>query len=165
MGIVWSPAFQHQFLDANPGNFTATPGTHTVHPPVLVVPPTPPRDQLGFTVRPGHRFEYAFEPAFDQVIGADIKLDLAFPPGSTAGQLSGQVAVANGAIRLLVDFVNDVARLQLFVDNGVIGISVPFTDSARLTVHARWHTHGQGQISVNGRLRGYDPSLAAGASF
>ena len=165
MGIVWSPAFQHQFLDANPRNFNAWPGTHSVNPPVLVVPPTPPRDQFGFTVRPGHRFDYVFDPAFADVIGADIKLDLAFPPGSAAGQLSGQVALANGAIRFLVGFVSGVARLQLFVSNDVIGISVPFGGSEPLRVHARWHTHGQGQIWVNGTLRVYDPSLAPTASF
>jgi hypothetical protein len=165
MGVVWSPAFQHQFLDANPRNFNAWPGTHHVAPPVLVVPPTPPRDQLGFAVRPGHRFEYVFNPPLVDVIGADIKLVLAFPPGSTTVQLSGQVVLANGAIRLLVGFVNGVARLQLFVHTDVIGISVPFADSAPLRVHARWHTHGQGQVWVNGTLRAYDPSLAPTASF
>jgi len=164
MGIVWSPAFQHQFLDGNPRNFNAFPGTHSVQPHVLVVPPTPPRDQLGFAVRPGHRFDYTFEPAVDSVIGADIKLDTAFPALATAGQLLGQVALANGAIRLLLGFVSGSARLQLFVSNNVIGISVPF-DGEPLRVHARWHTHGQGQIWVNGTLRGYAPSLAAGASF
>jgi hypothetical protein len=165
MGIVWSPAFQHQFLDANPANFNAWPGRHSVNPPVLVVPPTPPRDQLGFAVRPGHRFEYAFDPPLADVIGADVKLDLAFPPGSTAGQLAGQAVLANGAIRFLVGFVSGVARLQLFVNNDVIGVSVPFSDGAPLRVHARWHTHGQSHLWVNGTLRAYDPSLAPSASF
>jgi hypothetical protein len=165
MATVWSPAFQHQFLDANPRNFNAWPGRHSVNPPVLVVPPTPPRDQLGFAVRPGHRFDYVFDPPFGDVIGADIKLDLAFPPGALAAQLSGQVALANGAIRFVVGFVNGVARLQLFVSNDVIGVSVPFSGSGPFRVHARWHTHGQGQIVVNGTLRAYDPSLAPQAAF
>lgn len=165
MGIVWSPVFQHLFLDANPRNFNAWPGSHSVNPPVLVVPPTPPRDQLGFAVRPGHRFEYVFDPPIGDVIGADIKMDLAFAPESAAAELLGQVVLANGAIRFLVGFISGIARLQLAVGNDVIGISVPFATTAPLRVHARWHTHGQGQIRVNGTVRGYDPSLAPSAMF
>jgi hypothetical protein len=165
MGIVWSPAFQHQFLDANPANYNAWPGRHSVNPPVLVVPPTPPRDQLGFPVRPGHRFEYVFDPPVTEVIGADVKLDVAFPPGSAGGELLGHVVLANGAIRLLLAFVSGVARVQLFVNNDVTAVSVPLNDGAPLGVHARWHTHGQGQIVVNNTMRAYDPSLAPTASF
>ena len=163
---VWSPAFQHQFLDGNLLNFSAAPGPE----PVILfdgplVQPTPPPEQRGFFVRPGHRFDYAFEPAFDDVIGVDVKLDIAFPTGVGSGQLLGNVSLANGAVRLLLAFVSGLVRIQLFVGSDVTATSVPVAQGAPLRIHARWHVHGQGQIVVNGTLRRYDPNLAAGASF
>jgi hypothetical protein len=104
-------------------------------------------------------------PSFADVIGVDIKLDVELPPGSATTQLLGNVALANGAVRLLIAFVNDVARLQLFVGSDVTAVSVPLDPGAPLRIQTRWHTHGQGQIWVNGRLRRYDPALAAGASM
>jgi hypothetical protein len=164
---VWSPAFQHQFLDGNLLNFSAAPGPE----PVILfdgplVQPTPPPEQRGFFVRPGHRFGYAFEPAFDDVIGVDVKLDIAFPAGAVSGQLLGNVSLASGAVRLLLAFVSGLVRIQLFVGSDVTAVSVPLDQQGDpLRIHARWHTHGQGRILVNGSLRRYDPNLAAGTSF
>lgn len=163
---VWSSAFQHQFLDGNLLNFNAAPGPEPVilfeGPPIR---PTPPPDQRGFPVRPGNRFDYEFAPTFSDVIGVDIKLDITFPSGLPSGQLSGTVALANGAVRMPIAFVNGLARLQLFVGSDVMAVSVPVDPGVPLRIHARWHTHGQGQFLVNGTMRRYDPALAAGASF
>lgn len=163
---VWSSAFHHQFLDGNLLNFNAAPGpAPVVLFDGLLVRPTPPPDQRGFPVRPGHRFGYAFDPGFSDVIGVDIKLDITFPPNSTSAQLLGNVTLANGAIRLPIAFVSGLARLQLFVGSDVTAVSVPIDPDTPLRIHARWHSHGQGHILVNGTLRRYDPALAAGASF
>ena len=153
---VWSSAFHHQFLDGNLLNFNAAPGPAPV---VLfdgpLVQPTPPPEQRGFTVRPGHRFGYAFDPGFNDVIGVDIKLDITFPQNVTSGQLLGNVTLANGAIRLPIAFVSGLARLQLFVGSDVTAVSVPIDPDTPLRIHARWHSHGQGHILVNGTLRRY----------
>ena len=53
----------------------------------------------------------------------------------------------------------------MFVGSDVTAVSVPIDPGAPLRIHARWHSHGQGHILVNGTLRRYDPALAAGASF
>ena len=164
---VWSPAFQHQFLDGNLLNFSAAPGSDPgISFEAPVVRPTPPAEQRGFPVRRGNRFDYHFEPGlFGSVIGTDIKLDIAFPPGTGAAQTSGNVTLANGTIRFLLGFVNGTARIQLFVNNDVMSANAQFDPGEPLRIQARWHTHGQGQIWINGSLRSYDPALAPGQSF
>ena len=162
---VWSSAFLHQFLDGNPANYNAVPGVLTAQPDGLAVRPTPTADQLGFPIKPGQSLDYAFERPFDEVVGVDIQLHLLFSGNNPSQQLSGRVMLGGGAIRLLTDFVSDVARLQLFVGGDVMGLSVPIAASGAMRIRARWHTHGQGQIWVNGTSRGYDPGLAPGASF
>jgi hypothetical protein len=163
---VWSPAFQHRFLDGNLLNFSAAPGLEpAISFEVPVVRPTPPADQRGFPVRRGNRFNYKFKPGlFTGVIGADLKLDLAFPAAPAGAQLSGNVALASG-IRLTLGFVDDNARIQLFVGNDVMAASARFDPSGPLRLQARWHTHGQGQIWIDGSLRSYHPALAPGQSF
>ena len=99
------------------------------------------------------------------MVGVDTQLHLFFSGSNPSQQLSGRLTLAGGAIRLLADFVNDVTRLQLFVDDDVMSLSVPIAASGAMRIRARWHTHGQGQIWANGTLRGYDPGLAPGASF
>ena len=80
---VWSPAFQHQFLDGNLLNYSAAPGSESfISFEAPVVRPTPPAEQRGFPVRRGSRFDYQFEPGLlGRVIGTDIKLDITWPPG------------------------------------------------------------------------------------
>jgi hypothetical protein len=164
---VWSPAFQHQFLDGNLLNFSAAPGSEPdISFEAPVVRPTPPADQRGFPVRRGNRFAYQFEPGlFGSIIGTDIKLDIAFPPGTSAAQTLGNVTLANGSIRLLLGFASGNARIQLFVNNDVMNATAQLDPSAPLRIQARWHTHGQGQIWINGSLRSYDPALAPGMTF
>ena len=166
---VWTPAFQHQFLDGNLLNFNAPPGAEpNVAFEAPLVRPAPLPSERGFPVRRGNRFACVFPAdAFTEVIGADIKLDLSFPPGTTAGQLSGNVVLGNDAIRMPVAFASGAARLQFrIVDNQhVIAVSVPFDALAPLQIQARWHTHGQAQLWVNGVLRRYHPAIAAGLSF
>ena len=164
---VWSPAFQHQFLDGNLLNFSAAPGAEPdISFEAPVVRPAPPAEQRGFPVRRGNRFDYRFEPGvFGNVIGTDIKLDIAFPAGTGAAQTSGNVVLANGAIRLLLGFVSGNARIQLFVNNDVMSANAPFDPGAPLRIQTRWHTHGQGQIWINGSLRSYHPALAPGRNF
>ena len=163
---VWSPAFQHQFLDGNLLNFSAAPGSEPdISFEAPIVRPTPRPEERGFPVRRGNRFTYQFEPGlFGNVIGADIKLDIAFPSGAT-GQLAGNLVLGNDAVRFLIAFVNGDARLQLVVNNNFLAANAHFDPAAPLRIQARWHTHGQGQIWVNGNLRSYDPALAPAQSF
>lgn len=166
---VWSPAFQHQFLDGNLLNFSAAPGQE----PIISfeapnVRPTPPAEDRGFPVRRGNRFTYQFaSDVFSRVIGVDIKVDVVVPPVGAASQLSGNVTLGNNAIRFLIGFTGGNARLQLFVNHDVVSANAQFDPAAgaALRIHARWHTHGQTQISVNCALRGYHPAIAAGQSF
>jgi hypothetical protein len=162
---VWSPAFQHQFLDGNLLNFSAAPGLEpAISFEAPVVRPAPPAEQRGFPVRLGNRFNYQFKPGlFTGVIGTDIKLDLAFPPAPPGTQLGGNVTLSNG-IRLTLGFVDANARIQLFVGNDVMAASAQFDPDGPLRIQARWHA-GQGQIRINGSLRSYHPALAAGQSF
>jgi hypothetical protein len=168
---VWSPAFQHQFLDGNLLNFNAAPIAFGASPEISFeappVRPTPPPEERGFPVRRGNRFTYAFEPeTFARVIGADIKLDITFPPGSASAQLGGNVVLgSNDAVRLLLGFVSGNARVQLVVDNQFHAAVDQFDPSFPLRIQARWHTHGQAHIWVNGRLRSYHPGLASGQSL
>jgi len=170
---VWSPAFQHQFLDGNLLNFSAAPGSApNISFETVLVRPTPPPDQRGFPVRPGNRFRYQFEPGlFGSIIGADINLDIAFPPESGTADTSGNVTLANGAIRLMFNFLGGssgpppIVRILLLVNNDGMVLSPRYDPSAPIRIQARWHTHGQGQIWINGGLRRYDPALAPGSSF
>jgi hypothetical protein len=168
---VWSPAFQHQFLDGNLLNFSAAPIAPGTVPDISFeaphIRPVPPPDQLGFPVRRGNRFAYAFAPdTFARVIGADIKLDIVFPPGTATQQLLGNVILQNDqTVRFLLGFVNGQARIQLIVGGQFHAASVQFDPAAPLTIQARWHTHGQAHIWVNGSLRAYRPDVAAGLAF
>ncbi len=164
---VWSSAFLHQFQDGNPANFNAAPGQLSVLPGGLAVQPTPPPEQRGFAIRPGQVLDYVFDRPFENVVGVDIALDLFFPEGSEAEQLPGQVLLGGGQIRLFMDFLGDVARLQLHPAAPANGLAISANVTARglVRLQARWHTHGQAEIRVNGTLRGYRPGIAAGASF
>lgn len=162
---VWRPVFVHEFLDGNPANFRSVPGRLTVVPGGLTVQPTPPPEERGFAVRPGHSMSFAMEQPFANVIGADIALDLFLPPIVAGQSRSGRVILGNGALRLLVDFLDDLLRLQLFVSGGVMASSLAVPASGPLRIHARWHIHGQAHVWIDGRLRAYEPELAAGANF
>jgi hypothetical protein len=166
---VWSPAFQHQFLDGNLLNFNAAPIAPGTSPNISFegphVRPTPPPEERGFPVRRGNRFAYEFEPdTFMRVIGVDIKLDITFPPGPPTHQLLGNVVLGNETVRLPIGFSNGNARLQLrVIDNAnVLAATAQYDPSAPLRIQARWHTHGQAHIWVNGSLRSYRPDLAPG---
>ncbi len=165
---VWSPAFQHQFLDGNLLNFSAAPPPFGSSPDIKFeaphVRPTPSPEQRGFPVRRGNRFTYAFAPdTFARVIGADIKLDIVFPPGAATHELVGNVILHDDqTVRFLVGFLNGNARIQLIVAGQFHAAVAQFDPAAPLSVQARWHTHGQAYIWVNGSLRSYRPDLAAG---
>lgn len=163
--MLWSSVLQHQFLDGNPANLAAAPGQLTIEPEGLAVRPTPPADQRGFLMWPGHRLGYTFAAPFEQVIGADIRLDLLFPPGSEQHQLAGVVRLGDGTVRLHTDFASGIARLQLWVGTSVMAASVPIVAAGPTSVRAHWHTHGQGHIWVDGRLRVYEPALAVQTSL
>jgi hypothetical protein len=166
--MVWSSVFQHQFLDGNPANLTAVPGDLDIEPEGLGVRPTPSADQLGFPMWPGHRLKYAFTDAFEQVIGADIRLDLFVPPDSDQ-ELMGDVQLGDGTVRLSTDFpvghVGHPGWVALYVGTSVMSVGVPAKFAGPISVRARWHTRGQGHIWIDGTLRAYDPSLAAQASL
>lgn len=164
---VWNSAFVHQFQDGNLANFNAVPGRLSVQPGSLVPQPTPPPGQRGFPIRPGQLLDYMFDRPFENVVGVDIALDLFFPDGSAAVQLPGQVVLGGGQVRLLMDFLGNVARLQLHVPDTLTGlaISASVVSHGLVRLQARWHTHGQAEIRVNGTLRGYRPGVAPGASF
>lgn len=163
---VWSPAFEHKFLDGNLLNFEAARGTQpTISFEAPVVRPTPPQADRGFPVRSGNRFRYDYEPGlFANVIGADIRLEIAFPLG-TMGQTSGNVELGNGTVRFLLGFVGGEARLQFVVNGLFLAATAVFGPTDTLRVQARWHTHGSAQIWVNGGLVRFTPSLAPSQSF
>jgi hypothetical protein len=166
MGI-WSPAFQHQFLDGNLFNFNAPPGAEpniSFEPPL--VRPTPPPEDRGFPVRRGNRFTCHFEPdTFARVIGVDIKLEIVFPPAS--GHLHGNVVLGNETVRFLMAFSGGKAFLDFVIkdNNNIMTTTARFDPSAPLRIQTRWHTHGQAHIWVNESLQSYRPALAAGQSF
>src|SRR5262245_35600202 len=147
---VWSPAFEHKFLDGNLLNFTAAKGSDPdISFEAPIVRPTPPPQDRGFPVRSGNRFRYSFEPGlFGNVIGADIRLEVAFPPGVT-GQTLGRVVLGNDTVQFLLGFVNDGARIQLVVNGAFHAAVANFDPAAPLRLQGRWHTHGPAQIWVN----------------
>ena len=111
---VWSPAFEHTFLDGNLLNFEAARGAQlAISFEAPVVRPIPPPEERGFPVRRGNRFRYQFEPGlFPTVIGADIRLEIAFPPGTT-GQTLGNVVLGNNVVGLFLGFVGRNAVCSL----------------------------------------------------
>jgi hypothetical protein len=165
---VWSPAFEHKFLDGNLFNFTAA--AKGAEPDISfeapLVRPTPPAAERGFPSRGGNRFRYAFEPGlFGNVVGVDIRVELTFPAAAATAQTSGNVVLGNNTVRFLMDFASGAARLQLVV-NGAFHAGVANIDPAQpLRLQTRWHTHGQGQLWVNGALVSYTPRLAPGQSL
>ena len=162
---VWTSAFQHQFLDGNPLNFDAAPGTTgTILPDGLLIKPAPPPDQRGFAVRPGHKFGYDFERPLSEVIGLDIHLRLTLPPAGAASQRSGRVVFTGTPVRFLFDFLDDLVRVQLFVGSEVVAAPVPVA-AQQLSLRARWHTHGQAQILMDDEIRAYEPNLARGRAL
>jgi hypothetical protein len=164
---VWSPAFEHKFLDGNLFNFTAAAkaGEPDISFEGPLVRPTPPAAERGFPSRGGNRFRYAFEPGlFGNIIGVDIRMEVAFPPGTT-GQTSGEVVLGANTVRFLLGFVNGGARLQLVVNDAIHAGVANFDPAQPLRLQARWHTHGQGQLWVNAALVSYTPRLAPGQSL
>jgi hypothetical protein len=162
---VWTPAFHHQFLDGNPANFSAPPGVLTALPNGLVVQPTPPPDQRGYAIAPGHSISYTLERTFLDVIGIDIRLDVVVF-GSAQDQLDVQVRLDGQAVRVIATFLGTLLRLQLFVGGTPMAASIPLDAASGLfRLHLRWHTHGQGSMWVNDVLRAYDPALQPGLSL
>ena len=72
---VWSPAFQHQFLDGNLLNFSAAPIAPGTFPDISFeaphIGPVPPPDQLGFPVRRGNRSDRYAPQGVYPCAGAD----------------------------------------------------------------------------------------------
>ncbi|HEU0309882.1 MAG TPA: hypothetical protein VFR36_01500 [Sphingomicrobium sp.] len=163
---VWTSAFRHQFLDGNPLNFDAIAGTTgTILPDGLAIKPTPPPTERGFVVRPGHQFNYLFESPIQDAIGADISLSVVLPPAPANAQRSGRVILTGPPIRLLIDFVGDIVRLQLYVGSAnPIAASAPILGPS-MDIRARWHTHGQAQIWTDGEIRAYNPDIARGSGL
>jgi len=162
---VWTPAFHHQFLDGNPANFSAPPGALTALPDGLVVQPTPPPDQRGFVIAPGHSLSYTLERTLLDVIGIDITLDVVVV-GSAQDQLDVQVHLDGQAVRVIATFLGPLLRLQLVVGGTPMAASIPLESASGLfRLRLRWHTHGQGSMFVNDRLRAYEPALRPGLSL
>jgi hypothetical protein len=162
---VWTPAFHHQFLDGNPGNFSAPPGVLTALPDGLVVQPTPPPDQRGFVIAPGHSLSYTLERPLTGVIGLDIRLDVQIAAALQA-PLDVQVRLDGQAVRVIADFIDTLLRLQFWVGGTPLSASVPLESATGLfRLRLRWHTHGQASMFVNERLRAYDPALQPGLSL
>lgn len=162
---VWTPAFHHQFLDGNPANFSAPPGVLTALPNGLVVQPTPPPDQRGYAIAPGHSLSYTLERTLLDVIGIDIRLDVVVF-GSAQDQLDVQVHLDGQAVRVIATFLGPLLRLQLVVGGTPMATSIPLESASGLVrLHLRWHTHGQGSMWVNDVLRAYEPALQPGLSL
>jgi hypothetical protein len=162
---VWTPAFHHQFLDGNPANFSAPPGELTALPNGLAVQPTPPPDERGFAVAPGHSLSYTLERTLPDVIGIDIKLDLVVA-GSAQDQLDVQVRFDGQAVRVIATFLGTLLRLQFVVGGTPMAASIPLeSDSGLFRLRLRWHTHGQASMWVNDVLQAYEPALQPGLSL
>ncbi len=162
---VWTPAFHHQFLDGNPANFSAPPGVLTALPNGLVVQPTPPPDQRGYAIAPGHSLSYTLERALVDVIGLDIRLDV-LVSGSAQDQLDVQVRLDGQAVRVIATFLGPLLRLQFGVGGTTMAASIPLDSASGLfRLRLRWHTHGQGSMWVNDVLRAYEPALQPGLSL
>lgn len=162
---VWTPAFHHQFLDGNPANFSAPPGVLTALPNGLVVQPTPPPDERGYAIAPGHSLSYTLERALLDVIGIEIRLDVVVL-GSAQDQLDVQVRLDGQAVRVIATFLGPLLRLQLWVGGTPMSASIPLESASGLVrLHLRWHTHGQGSMWVNDVLRAYEPALQPGLSL
>lgn len=162
---VWTPAFHHQFLDGNPANFSAPPGVLTAQPDGLVVQPTPPPDQRGFVIAPGHSLSYTLERPLVDVIGIDIRLDVEIF-GNPQNPLDVQVRLDGQTVRVIADFIGPLLRLQFWVGGTPLSASIPLESASGLfRLRLRWHTHGQASMSVNDRLRAYEPALQPGLSL
>ena len=162
---VWTPAFHHQFLDGNPANFSAPPGVLTALPNGLVVQPTPPPDQRGYPIAPGHSLSYALERPLLDVIGIDIRLDV-LVDGSAQDPLDVQVRLDGQAVRVIATFLGPLLRLQFSMGGTPIAASIPLESASGLIrLRLRWHTHGQGAMWVNDVLRVYEPALQPGLSL
>lgn len=162
---VWTPAFHHQFLDGNPANFSAPPGALTAAPNGLVVQPTPPPEERGFVIAPGHSLGYALERTLLGVIGIDIRLDVVVA-GGPQDQLDVQVHLDGQAVRVIATFLDTLLRLQLRVGGTSMAASIPLESASGLfRLHLRWHTHGQAWMWVNEVLKAYEPALQPGLSL
>lgn len=161
---VWTPAFHHQFLDGNPANFSAPPGELTALPNGLAVQPTPPPDERGFAVAPGHSLTYTLERPLLGVIGLDIKLDLVVS-GSAQDPLDVQVRLDGQAVRVIATFLGTLLRLQFVMGGTALAASIPLaSESGLFRLRLRWHTHGQASMWVNDVLQAYEPALQPGLS-
>jgi hypothetical protein len=162
---VWTPAFHHQFLDGNPANFSAPPGALTALPNGLAVQPTPPPEQRGYPIAPGHSLSYALERTLLGVIGIDIRLDVVVF-GSAQDPVDVQVRLDGQAVRVIADFIGPLLRLQFRVGGTTMAASIPLdAESGLFRLRLRWHTHGQGSMWVNDELRAYQPALQPGLSL
>ncbi|WP_291986955.1 hypothetical protein [Luteitalea sp.] len=162
---VWTPVFHHQFLDGNPANFSAPPGALTALPNGLAVQPTPPPEQRGYAIAPGHSLSYALERTLLGVIGIDIRLDV-IVFGSAQDPVDVQVRLDGQAVRVIADFIGPLLRLQFRVGGTTMAASIPLdAESGLFRLHLRWHTHGQGSMWVNDVLRAYQPALQPGLSL
>ena len=161
---VWTPAFHHQFLDGNPANFSAPRGELTALPDGLAVQPTPPPEERGFVVAPGHSLTYTLERTLPDLIGIDIKLDVVVS-GSAQDPLDVQVRLDGQAVRVIATFLGTLLRLQLVVGGTPMAASIPLAaDSGLFQLRLRWHTHGQASMWVNDVLHAYEPALQPGLS-
>lgn len=162
---VWTPAFHHQFLDGNPANFSAPPGVLTAAPNGLAVQPTPPPDERGFAIAPGHSLGYALERPLLGVIGIDVRLDVVVA-GGPQEQLDVQVHLDGQAVRVIATFLDTLLRLQFRVGGTSMAASIPLDSASGLfRLHLRWHTHGQASMWVNEELKAYEPALQPGLSL
>jgi hypothetical protein len=171
---VWKAAFLHNFLDGTPHNFHAAPERLDVVPPVAVAETLPP-DQRGFVITPGQTMTYRFEQAFTDVIGVDLHVDVLFPlqPGVQDFPLlslgEGQITLSMGHLEFIDPGFTPLTghcRVALRIGDELMeftNLTVFHQQTTRF--HARWHTHGQAQLSHDGVLRAYQPGFAANRSF
>lgn len=169
---VWKSIFLHEFLDGDPTNLHAIPGQLAVLPGGVVVEPPPVPTDRGFLVTPGRSLVYRFDEPLDDVIGVDLGFDLAIRPQEVpAFQLvslgGGRVTLSMTQLRFafIGPELQAFARIVLAVDGQEMEVDQTFPGRGAIRLRIRWHTHGQGQIWLEGTLRAYQPGFAAGRSF
>jgi hypothetical protein len=167
---VWNSVFLHEFLDGNPANLRAIPGTLTILPNGPVVEPTPDPQNRGFRVSPGRELRYQFQGALANVIGVDLSVDLVLSAQAAFEYLT-VMSLGGGAVTLVMVNAeptfsgNNVVfrvRVRFTVAGETMDFSLRVVPSQTVRLRVRWHTHGQVQVWQESLLRAYQPGFAAG---
>lgn len=174
-GGGWKPVFLHRFQDGDPSNLQALPGELTLVPDGLEIHPTPDPHDRGLLMAPGNRLmTYRLAQPLENVIGIDVSFEFFYPdPNPFTPAVVPLIFLNPGAMTLSFARVQPeelrAVRMQAHVSGEGVsfdGIALPFPETFRTShFRARWHTHGQVHLWLEGDLRAYQPGVAAGRAL